>query len=115
VKAVKIITSGCGQFIHSSIGKDIQGTLILGLQEEASAPFVNVFPNPTSDLITVQSSQKMIQIELFTITGQRVYASEIEEETTTQLNMTAFAPQVYVMRITSKKGRTSHVRILKTE
>ncbi|MGL4597517.1 MAG: hypothetical protein ACRCYO_08320, partial [Bacteroidia bacterium] len=60
VKAVKIITSGCGQFIHSSIGKEIQGTVILGLQEEGSAPFVNVFPNPSSDLITVQSSQKMI-------------------------------------------------------
>ncbi len=115
VKAVKIITSGCGQFIHTSIGKEIQGTLLLGLQENANTLSINVFPNPSAHIITVQSNQKITQIELFTITGQRVYASDIAEETTIQLNIATLAPQVYFMRITSEKGKTSHVRLLKTE
>lgn len=60
--------------------------LYVGLKKNGTNAFV-VYPNPTQGNVTIQTgSTSAVKLELFTITGQRIYSGMIEGETNLELS-----------------------------
>jgi Secretion system C-terminal sorting domain len=79
VKAVASVTTGCGKFLQSSLGKEIQGNITLGTDENSLRENVlQVYPNPATKSIYIYNlnfSDKSIAI--ITSTDGKVIASKI--------------------------------------
>ena len=92
-------TDSLGDFIRTGTEKpfsDMVGT-------------VEVFPNPTHGMITIQSPFPYHQMSVFSSSGQLVYESEA---TTDSLNMLMFEKGLYFLTLQDAHGRTIHTQKL---
>ena len=63
---------------------------------------LSLFPNPTSDLLTIQTNDPGIhQLEITSLNGQSVYNGEMEGSSH-QLDLSSFQKGVYIVTISSK-------------
>lgn len=71
---------------------------------------LTLFPNPTSNTLTVQAPNPTEDIQIFDIAGHRVYRWYIESRTdsSTTLNIADIPTGDYILRIQTKDGR-SHI------
>ncbi len=72
---------------------------------------VNVFPNPTQDVLNVNivNNLKDLQMELFDMNGKLLQAREIgAAEGTVQINMTEYARANYLLRVYAVDGSVNY-------
>jgi len=70
--------------------------------EKLKTPLLNIYPNPTSDILNIRTSNsEHIGIEISTLNGQVLLSSELKG-TTHQLNLSSFKKGVYFISIRSK-------------
>lgn len=73
VKAVKMITSGCGQFLHGSLGIRIQGNILLNTADNFSINnCISIVPNPLRNVLRIESTQKISEALLYDISGKQI-------------------------------------------
>jgi hypothetical protein len=113
VKAIKVITSGCGKFLHSSLGIDLQGTIALNSSSILKSPTMSVFPIPTKGIVNVQSSEFAESAELYTVIGQKVYSIQNVNQKQFQLDISHLPDNLYLLRITTKFGEPQLLKIIK--
>lgn len=86
--------------------------IVISLEEKSeSGILVNVFPNPTSDIISINltNNLKNLQLELFDMTGKLLQAREIGTfENHIQINMVDYANANYLLRIHSIDDDTNY-------
>jgi len=76
---------------------DIQMTEgVMATQPLGLAPALSVYPNPANDVLTLTGTTAINNVEIFSLTGQRVFAQNISDSTAT-INIQALAPGVYVL------------------
>ena len=63
----------------------------------------NVYPNPTTGIVTVESDAVGADITVYDAFGKRLMTSKVATERT-ELNFSAFAPGVYMVRIAADNG-----------
>lgn len=80
---------------------------VMGVHEANKTNFT-VHPNPTEDIITIQSDSEIKSLEAYTITGQL-----IAQSTTTQLSLGKLASGIYMLKINFVNGSISNQKILK--
>ncbi len=61
----------------------------------------NVFPNPTQDFVTIQSVQIIKNIQLFDLQGRMIWQQSANANNL-QINMSAWANNVYLLKITTE-------------
>ncbi len=69
-----------------------------------------VYPNPTSDILNIKNgfNQSLdVNIELYDISGRRVYANATELNTTLQINVSTFEAGVYLLNVTDRNNNTT--------
>jgi hypothetical protein len=98
VKAVRFITSGCGIFLHSSLGKEIKGNIVLNSENTECSDF-QVFPNPVKNLIYIQSSANTIYLNIYSVSGEIVYEKTLTS-TNHQIDISHLKSGVYIIRLT---------------
>lgn len=64
-----------------------------------------IFPNPATNLINIQGTANIQQVELFNLEGQRVAAEYGDVRT---LSLEGLASGMYIMKVTSDKGTTTY-------
>jgi hypothetical protein len=74
---------------------------ILGIEDNLLAEGLNIYPNPVSDILTIDSKIPLTRIEIFSILGQRV--REINSEFNT-IKTDNLSNSIYIIRIYSEKG-----------
>ncbi len=74
--------------------------------DDVDALQVNVYPNPASRFLTVESASAMSSVEVFNALGQKVIANTIEG-THTQLDLSGLTAGNYTLRIVSQNGELS--------
>jgi subtilisin-like proprotein convertase family protein len=84
--------------------------LSVPVSEENS--FVRVFPNPTIDIVFVESGTVLRQIELFDITGRRVLFSEMRKSSAV-IDLGALQNGVYILKYAVEGGSTGIQKIIK--
>ena len=62
-----------------------------------------IYPNPVSDMLNVEATEAIEQVEVFTITGSRVFAEKSFAEKV-QINTTDMPAGTYVIRMTTKNA-----------
>lgn len=81
VKAVKIEESGCGRFLQPSLGKEVQGNLILALNSYDKSNDIYLSPNPTNGFINVKSDLDITTFKITSLNGV-----SMEENTENKMN-----------------------------
>jgi len=115
VNGIEIIrTSGSGSRIAASdddttVVGDSTSLEEVKIGEESSDVAIDVYPNPFSKEISVgfNTNQKQIAVSLVTLSGVTVHTQMFQDASvfTIDLATTSLAPGMYVLVITSEKGR----------
>lgn len=84
--------------------------IVTSINETKIVPFeVNVFPNPTTDLINVKINQtdlKGYDIKLFDISGKILYSKNIKSNNN-QLDLSQYNAGQYILKVSNKKSTRS--------
>ncbi len=65
---------------------------------------VAVFPNPAKDFITINSKNGNIKkIELVNLVGETIYSQQLENTSSSQLNIQTYSPGFYFVKVSNEK------------
>ena len=71
-----------------------------GIIERYSNNIISIYPNPTKDNLTIETS-KELSLEIVNLIGQTVYTSNINKKAV--INISAFAKGVYIIKLKDEK------------
>ena len=80
-----------------------QTSLTEGIDETETIAFANIYPNPTTGMVTV-AGENLRQAEVFNMLGQQVCSIK-GEDNELRINMTALPAGVYFVNVTNEEGR----------
>ncbi|MFL9845780.1 DUF7619 domain-containing protein [Flavobacterium rhizosphaerae] len=68
---------------------------------------VSLYPNPTKNVVTVEASQTISSVRIFDVQGRQL-SIEKGGATSAQINMQPYPNGVYLVKVTTDKGTSSH-------
>lgn len=81
---------------------------LLGLENGVLASQFAVFPNPASNVVTVSGAEALVDaIELIDLNGRTVKSVKVNGVAEAQINISDLSAGVYMMNISSDKGKTT--------
>lgn len=72
---------------------------ITGIEENDSYANINLFPNPASSDITINSDQEFETIEIYNPLSQLVYSTKVNKTSSLQLNVSGLSNGIYFVKI----------------
>jgi len=102
------VKSKCTDDLHSIWRGPIYSTVIKLGTDESSLTKVSVYPNPTKDLITINSSSKVTKVTIFNVDGK-----QLAEDSSTKINISKLLAGIYLMKIDFADGKSSTQKIVK--
>jgi hypothetical protein len=102
----QLSVTGKGFFVAKLSGN------ILGKNENRKASSFTLYPNPATSEITIAGNQKPGTLEIFSLTGRKVYETKLVFET--KLKVTDWPAGMYLVKITSE-GKTQTQKLLVTD
>lgn len=86
-------------------------TDVVGI-EDNGVPAISVFPNPTSDILNITSSETISEIEILNSLGQVVYRAGVNADNAV-CDVNGLSNGVYLVRIQSKGAVVVQRRFVK--
>ncbi len=80
--------------------------LFSGINEEYSEASIRVYPNPSSGIFTIQSSEHRVlgaAIEIVNVLGENIYSSQINSNKS-EIDLSKESNGIYFLQITTEKG-----------
>lgn len=112
VKAIKIVESGCGKLLQSSIGKSIQADVNLTSAEFQTTKSWMVYPNPVKDQLQIRSKNKLQKIRIYNNLNQLVL--NIQPKTTDCLiDCSSWQSGLYFIEIIDELQKRDTIKIVK--
>ena len=71
----------------------------------------NLYPNPTSDVVTLQYSKEITEISVLNLLGQTMLNKKLNATVTT-IDLSSFPSATYFVKIVSE-GKTKTVKVIK--
>ena len=112
VKAVKIVESGCGKFLHPSIGISILGELPVQLTHVNETKELRIYPNPSNNYFHIKSNFSMKSIDVYTSIGTRVFHQDLSNSECI-INSMNWDAGIYIIEILDENNYKSTYRIMK--
>ncbi|MBP7678848.1 MAG: T9SS type A sorting domain-containing protein [Bacteroidales bacterium] len=72
---------------------------------------IKIFPNPSADGFILESDDKILQVEIFTLKGDMVFRKEFDDKTAV-IPSKSLKPGIYLFRITTESGIFSRKAIV---
>ncbi len=69
---------------------------------------LQLFPNPTNDIVNVHWTEDVQSIELVDLQGKTLETIEVSDVKTTTINLENLSSGVYMIRVTSSEGTSTH-------
>jgi hypothetical protein len=91
--------------------KVITGSLDIFWPDQKDKFIINIYPNPSSDYITIETSQPC-KIEIYDITGHKVLTTTTDENRT-EVNIAPLNPGLYLIKCTTGSGVASVQKFVK--
>lgn len=104
------ITSAC-QSLRSGQAEDYSVNIALGALatvEVRKNSVLKIYPNPTNDMVNIQTTEKIEKYEVCNVAGQKV-----AEGTNNSINMNGFSAGTYVIKIQTKDKKIITEKIIK--
>jgi hypothetical protein len=112
VKAIKVVESGCGKLLQSSIGKSIQADVNLTSAEFQTTKSWMVYPNPVKDQLQIRSKNKLEKIRIYNNLNQLVL--NIQPKTTDYLvECSSWQSGLYFIEIIDELQKRDTIKIVK--
>lgn len=70
---------------------------------------VEIYPNPTKDLVNINSDLKIESVELYSITGQKLMV----KQSASIISLSDFPKGFYLLKVLFENGKSSTVRVVK--
>lgn len=87
---------------------EITGSVAVGIVETSTSDILNVFPNPSSGVFTIEAEQTVIKnIEIYNVLGEMVLNLPINEPTNQPINLSSHPDGIYFVRVNTEKGIVS--------
>jgi len=77
--------------------------------DEQFISFVNVYPNPMTDLLFIDCKEES-KVTVFSITGQALFVKDLVSEA---IDTSSFPSGLYLIRITDGQGRSTTKKVVK--
>jgi hypothetical protein len=78
---------------------------------EIEGSVVTVYPNPTTDKLTVTSAQQIIEVELIDLFGNSIWRNQYNANEV-QLTNSMLSRGIYLLRVTQEDGSMQTMRVL---
>lgn len=112
VKAIKVVESGCGKLLQSSIGKSIQIDVNLTSAEFQTTKSWMVYPNPVKDQLQIRSKNKLQKIRIYNNLNQLVL--NIQPKASDYLvECSSWQSGLYFIEIIDESGKAEKIKIVK--
>jgi WD40 repeat protein len=85
----------------------------VGISEELEDAEVSVYPNPTSDYVTIQTFEMIYQIQIFDISGKLVFSKSEIANKIFEIDISIFENGIYLLKTTSETGSIQCTKIIK--
>lgn len=82
------------------------------IAEETSSVTISTYPNPTSTVLTIESSAIIEGINMYNTNGQMIYSTSREGVKLVQLDVADFVRGLYIIEITAKNGLKEVKKVL---
>lgn len=86
-------------------------TMFTGIEEE-EAPGIRIFPNPANDMINVQTEIDGIHLEIYNLTGEKIFETDSGVEQT-RVDVSGFSNGVYLILIQTLDGNFREILIIR--
>ncbi len=104
VKAVAIESTGAGLFYNSSLGRLVQGEFSVATQKPSSNNSLQIFPQPTSDVLFVETDSPWQSLSLSSITGQLLEYWPGSGRARQKLELGHLPAGIYLLAVEQKEG-----------
>jgi len=73
---------------------------------------IKVFPNPATNEILIENSERILQVEIYNSIGQKIRNEKFDETFTLHLNISEYCPGIYYLKVTGA-GNSATFKLLK--
>lgn len=80
----------------------------VSVEEVYTADNIQLFPNPTTDIVTIRSDHEITSVEIWDLTGKKV--GFIRDKV---IDLTTYAAGIYIIKVTSASGNQSKHKVIK--
>jgi hypothetical protein len=101
-----------GNGINAGHVRAFQNNLILNTDDVTDINFFKIYPNPTRDVVKIQSSKAIVSYQVFSIEGRIVEQKDALNLTEFSIDIHNLSAGTYILMVTTKKGSKS-LKILK--
>lgn len=84
-----------------------------GIENDEVISHISLYPNPTSDQVTVTSDQAIVFWELFNEIGQTSSRAKVNHQKEFQVDLTQLKKGLYLIRFTMEDGTSNSQKIMK--
>jgi hypothetical protein len=103
---VAYLSQGSKEIINVS-GTDVELSATGISEKNKLESTITVFPNPSSDYITINTAYKNANIQILNVLGETIY-NNIEKNEITKVNTSEYAPGIYFVKVTAdNKSQTT--------
>src|SRR5690606_2498267 len=75
--------------------------------------FVNLYPNPTHDVVTIESNEEIIAWDLITSTGELYKTEKVNDLKKIEVNFTYLNAGIYFIKIYIENGQIVYKKMIK--
>ena len=73
---------------------------------------VRIYPNPVSEILNVTAESELEEISIISVTGTRIYSNNSINERDTKIDVSGFAPGMYIVQIKNADGSTLAQKVI---
>lgn len=113
VKAAKKMESGCGVFLHPSMGISLQGNLPVGFAGLGNLQATEIFPNPFSSTFSLKSTNLIQKFSVKDAFGALVREG-FPAKSECSMDASGLPNGIYFIEVQDKEGRSCFKKLIKT-
>lgn len=86
----------------------VTGDINMGVEDVANrASRISFYPNPAKDILYFKSEEKLLDLEIYTISGQKIQTNSINLNEGS-INISSFTPGIYIVKTRTPSGLNSY-------
>lgn len=113
VKAVSRVVSGCGQFLQTSIGKAVEGSIALSASALSDMNSIKVYPNPVEDFLRIESEDLITNYAVYDMFGQQMFSDAVMNQSDLSIDVSHLSPNVYVITVVDVNMKRKSLKFIK--
>ena len=107
----QLVSSGGNDFFVAKLAASVCGTAVS--TDKFNKLNVNVYPNPTTDIVNINTEEKIVGYFIYNEAAQKLQAKTQTTNGVQQLNLEGFAAGVYFVGLKTESGKTATVKVIK--